>query len=171
MLMKLRSGLASITTAAAMLALPGAAAAEYVVPPGNSAATQYTEAFPTAGGNKGTHRHVGRRPAQVLGQSKARRLDARGPAGEAVAALAAETAPAAIAPASRKGGGDSVQGGESGRSAVASPSGSSGLGEVLAQATGSSSSGDLGLLLPLLILAAIAWAVAYWARHRGRPTA
>jgi hypothetical protein len=39
--------------------------------------------------------------------------------------------------------------------------GSSGLGEILRQATGSTSSGEMGLLLPLLILGALAWSVAY----------
>lgn len=49
------------------------------------------------------------------------------------------------------------------------PSGSSGLGEVLAQATGSSSSGQLGALLPLLIVATIVWSLAFFWRQRQRP--
>lgn len=47
--------------------------------------------------------------------------------------------------------------------------GSSGLGEVLAQATGSSS-GQLGLLLPLIVLGVAAWAVAFLLRQRKQPT-
>jgi hypothetical protein len=48
------------------------------------------------------------------------------------------------------------------------PHGSSGLGEVLGQATGSSSSGQLGLLLPLVVIGAIAWALAFFWRQRRR---
>ena len=50
------------------------------------------------------------------------------------------------------------------------PDGSSGLGAVLGQATGSSDSGQLGLLLPLIVLATIAWSVAYLVRRRRQPT-
>jgi hypothetical protein len=46
------------------------------------------------------------------------------------------------------------------------PSGSSGLGEVIAEATGSSSSGGLGMLLPLAIAGAIAWSLAFLWRQR-----
>jgi hypothetical protein len=46
------------------------------------------------------------------------------------------------------------------------PDGSSGLGEVIGEATGSSSSGGPGFLLPLAIVAAIAWALAYLRRRR-----
>lgn len=52
--------------------------------------------------------------------------------------------------------------------ATALPSGSSGLGEVLAAATGSSSGGQLGALLPLAIAASIAWSLAYLLRQRRR---
>ena len=61
---------------------------------------------------------------------------------------------------------------ETGKPEVPIPAGSSGLGEVIGQATGSSSSGQLGLLLPLLILAVATWAVAYVLRQRrGHPVA
>jgi hypothetical protein len=46
------------------------------------------------------------------------------------------------------------------------PSGSSALGEIVAEATGSSSSGQLGALLPLATLAAIAWSLAFLWRQR-----
>lgn len=45
------------------------------------------------------------------------------------------------------------------------PEGSSGLGEVVGEATGGSS-GQLGLLLPLLIVAVAIWSVAYLLRQR-----
>lgn len=50
--------------------------------------------------------------------------------------------------------------------AVADPEGSSGLSEVLAQATGSADSGETGLLLPLVIVLALAGSVAYALRQR-----
>jgi len=205
-----------LTAAIAILALPAVAGAEYLVPPGNSAATQYTEAVPTAGGPKATgnsrHGKAGKTPKQVLGHKNAAKLDAQGPEGRAAAEVAAETAPAPVTstgassagaqPASPgnaavheltpggssaesgsqgggQGSGPSGGGGSDGTSSsgqeatLASqqlPSGSSGLGEVLGQATGSSDTGNLGLLLPLIVLGAIAWSVAFVLRRRGRPT-
>jgi hypothetical protein len=50
---------------------------------------------------------------------------------------------------------------------AASAHGSSALGEIAGQATGTSS-GELGLLLPLVILAAVAWAAAFFCRQRRR---
>ena len=165
------------------------------MPPENSAATQYTEAVPTAGGDKPSG-GKGRKPtpAKVLGGRNAHRLESKGKEGREVARVVAETAPAvtATAPAARQAGGgeatngkqkggggnDSGQGGnvrpDTGSPAATTkvlvarklPSGSSGLGEVLAEATGSSSSSGLGLLLPLAILAALAWALAFLWRQR-----
>ena len=48
------------------------------------------------------------------------------------------------------------------------PSGSSGLGEALGEATGASSAGQMGWLLPLLIIATAVCAVAYATRQRRR---
>lgn len=76
---------------------PSTAAAEYLVPPGSSAANQYTEALPTASGardtSKGDAPHH-RSPTQVLGHKHAARLEAQGHAGREAAEFAAETAPA-----------------------------------------------------------------------------
>src|SRR3954454_20303165 len=80
----------------AILAASTAAHAEYLVPPGNSAATQYTEAVPTAGGPKATNSHkqgAGKSPKQVLGDHNAAKLDAQGPEGRQVAQVVAATAP------------------------------------------------------------------------------
>jgi hypothetical protein len=197
-----KTGLGLLATIA-ILAVPAVAHAEYLVPPGNSAATQYTEAVPTAGGPKATDpssqgKHQS--PSKVLGGRNAERLDAQGPEGRAAAEVAAETAPVAIVPAGSEGaaqtkhpstsqpgtngtgsGGGSGANGEPDNSGSVAPvrtatltsqeipEGSSGLGEVLAQATGSSDSGQLGLLLPLIVLGAIAWSVAYVLRRRKRP--
>lgn len=164
----------------ALLALPPVAPAQEPIPPGNSAVDQYTESYPSAGGDRIT-RGGERTPAQVLGQRKARRLQARGPAGEATAALTAATAPASIGagPAPSSGGaaaGDGA-GGASGpgatggaKSAPAPASGSSGLGEVLGQATGLAGSDGPGALLRLAIVLIAVWALAYLWRRR-RPTA
>lgn len=178
------------------LALPAAAGAEYLVPPGNSAATQYTETVPTAGGQRNTEKdrpRSGGSPAEVLGAGNAQRLDEQGDAGREVAEFTAETAPAAVAveeaPAATDDEGDrekpkagerkdddpndvGAAGGSGGpgpgNGEASDSSGSSGFGEVLAQATGWSSSE--GLLL-LAILSAIGWALAFLWRQRDRSTA
>lgn len=202
-----KTGLGLLAATIAIFALPAAAQAEYLIPPGNSAATQYTEAVPTAGGPKATNpsKHGGSKsPKQVLGKGNAKKLDAQGPEGHAAAEVAAETAPVAVsgsgegtppapghtspgkADGSGSGGSSSNGNGSPGHEAsgdtpgspagqeatLASeqiPSGSSGLGEVLGQATGSSS-GQLGLLLPLIVLGTLAWSVAYVVRRRRQPT-
>lgn len=186
-----KSKIALLGTLVAGLVLPAQSLAEYYVPPGNSAANQYTEAFPTAGGESGGKRGHGKEqatPAQTLGARNAKRLEAEGPAGAATAAVAAETAPPAALSGTESGGNAqngggatkrSPQGGSAGSGGPApretapgaSPSGSSGLGEVVAQATGSADDGNLGLLLPIVILATIAGSIAYRARLRHGPTA
>jgi hypothetical protein len=153
----------AVSLALIVLALPAAAvAAPGTLPPGNSGANQYTETLPGAGGNEPT-RGIGdkggagaRTPAKVLGQANAAELEALGPEGRAVAQLAAATAPA-------RSGGHAHEGGASG-------SGSSGVAQVLGQLTGTSGSGGMGLLLPLLIAMAIVAAAAY-ALGRRRTTA
>jgi hypothetical protein len=179
------------------------AAAEAIVPPGNSAATQYTETFPTSGGERDDDGHKGGAvPGKTLGAKNAHRLESKGAEGKAVAKIAAETAPASGSTTSGAasgeaggGGGGTDAGGQggthspSGRNedgarthargggsggaakdagAPAHPSGSSGLGEVLGQATGSSDSGTLGLLLPLIIFGAVAFSAFYLWRQRQR---
>lgn len=88
-----------MATAIAFAVLPSAAAAaEYLVPPDNSAAIQYTETYPSAGGHKDAEGGNGsskRPPAKVLGAQNAQRLEQSGPDGEATAQIAAETAPTA----------------------------------------------------------------------------
>jgi len=194
--------------AMALWALPASAGAEEIVPPGNSAASQYTEAFPTAGGEKETEDGAKKKkavPADALGARNAHRLESKGDEGKAVAEFAAETAPvpASSSPPSAAddssvgngsqsdsagrgngdggngsaGGGDESAGGGAstgggsggaGAAAVNQPSGSSGLGEVLGQATGSSSSGSLGLLLPLIVIGAIVWSLFFIWRQKQR---
>lgn len=180
---KLRTGLGFLAPMALILAVAASASAAPVVPPENSAATQYTEAFPTVGGPKPT-RNPGRErsPAQVLGRNGAHRLESHGEAGRAVAELVARTAPRTLGVPRGETGGNPRPSNERERrpenersSAVPAETGegqgSSGLAEVASQATGSSGSGGMGLLLPLLILGAVVWAGAYWARQRRQSTA
>jgi hypothetical protein len=191
-----------IALPAAVLAIvatgPGAAAANgAVIPPGNSAATQYTEAFPTPGGDKKTDEAAHHRsPARVLGNSNSQKLQQRGPDGQAAAETAAATAPvptetpAPTTPTDKSadeessGGGSGSGKGNGGKgpagqnrqpspgptsaqlAATELPEGSSGLGSAIEQATGLSTSGQSGMLLPLVILATILWSLAYLWRQR-----
>lgn len=184
-----------------MLALPATALAEYYVPPGNSAANQYTETLPSAGGDSaGKNKGKGVTPAQALGAKNAHKLESQGPAGKAAAELAAETAPVIVEPSAADSGSSGGNGGAnnagqgSGNDAkdqtggsqvdipgqtpqtttatpVSSSSGSPGLSSVLGQATGVSDDGSLGLWLPLIILATIAGTIVYRLRLRHGPTA
>lgn len=184
-------------SAVAALVLPSAAAAEYYVPPANSAANQYTESFPGAGGeSSGKRKDV--TPGTALGAGNAKKLEEKGPAGKAAAEMAAETAPPQLVDQGSSGedaggtgsngqsgeekgsgesgsgapgaggsnGGSSNGGGGTGAAANAQqPQGSSGVGQVLGQATGMSD-GNLGLWLPLAIVLTLIGSIAYWVRMR-----
>lgn len=157
-----RTGVRAVVTAAilaaVMLAAPGTASAVKRVPPGLSAANQYTETLPAPGGNVPSQDagDDGRTPDEVLGDDNAERLEALGPEGRAAAELAAATAPQ---PAGQRAPGRGT--GDGGL-----PGGSSGLGEVLRQVTGTSGSGGMGLLLPLAIVAALAGSLVFLAIRR-----
>lgn len=182
------------------------AAAETLVPPGNSAASQYTETFPTSKGEEDEQgkKKSGVTAAQVLGAGKAHQLEEKGATGKKVAEFAAETSPTTVTDSGNEeaatgagknrppeqgskgngskgdgsGKGDSEKSGGSGGAggqppaggsgsggAGAEPSGSSGLGEIVSQATGTSS-GSLGLLLPLILIAVVIWSAVYVWRNR-----
>ena len=189
-----------LAIAIAIFALPSGAIAESIVPPGNSAVTQYTEAIPTAGGEQeaGGRKKGKRTPEKVLGGRKVHRLESKGPQGKAVATFAAETSPAPVTPgqdsgltrigsgakheardAGHKGhraGGGHKSASPGGIAAhgpgpdpnAGEPSGSSGLGEVIGEATGFSSSGQLGLLLPLILIGTVVWSLVFRWLHRRR---
>ncbi|HEU4707578.1 MAG TPA: hypothetical protein VFS64_10345 [Solirubrobacterales bacterium] len=177
----LRTGL-SVLVAGMTLMPPVAAAAQAVVPPDNPAAIQYTQAYPTSHGPADAHRKHKRSPEQALGGHNAERLEAQGKAGQEAARVAAETAPeTAGGQATGKGSGPGStghpknQGRNAGghrasqqAAAGADSGGGSGLGNVAGQATGLGSSDATGLLLPLVLLGAVAWAVAYVLRRRRR---
>jgi cobalamin biosynthesis Mg chelatase CobN len=227
--MRTNPPLRSAILAAALVvffALPSLASAGQVVPPGNSAATQYTQVFPTSDGNVAVGTSIGesgggggkKTPSKVIPKKTTEELESQGPEGTAVAQLAEESAPHATEPEpepaeSSNGGGDKSgakdrqgdgkakgddgkeagqngataggndkgggggQGGganpvESGAAATeAAGSGSSGFSQVLGQATGSSA-GQMGVFLPLVLLAALVMAIAYaWRRRQHEPKA
>jgi hypothetical protein len=179
------------TFALAAIAAPVAHAEGEVVPPGNSAVIQYTETIPSAGGQKDAEGKKGKvKPADVLGDSTTRKLESKGKAGREVAEFTAETAPAPVSghdqtsstPAQEKSEGDKKQkshgaappdssggggNGTEGATELGPAHGSSALGQIAGQATGTSS-GELGLLLPLIVLGAAGWAAAYYWRRRHR---
>jgi hypothetical protein len=171
-----------LAVAAGALVPAGTALAE-PVPPGNPAAVQYTEAFPTAGGPQDAEKgkkHSDRQPSRVLGHRNVRRLEAQGDAGREAAAVAAETAPAQSARHFEENTGGSGQGGGPGSEidaqkraadSAGDSGGGSGLGEVIGQVSGSSSMDGTDLLLPLAILGAAIWSFAYLLRRRKNPTA
>jgi hypothetical protein len=170
-----------------------------VVPPSNSAAAQYTETFPTTGGDKKTDQGSKHSPAKVLGSKNAKKLQKQGPEGQAAAEAAAATAPAPVEAAptaaapppqkedtgdgqghkgggqsgktgggsrAQKKGGNASNGGKAIDAATPQPAGSSGVGSALEQATGLSTSGQSGMLLPLVVLATILASIAYLWRQR-----
>ena len=135
------------------------------------------------------------KPGEAIGAENTKKLEqAGGQEGREVAEVAAETAPPDIvaveeepagdsqnggnghggkAGKDAKGGGNGETNGETDGEATAvvtptsgdGPSGSGGVGEIVSAATGGST-GGIGLLLPLVIVAAIAWGVFYAWRNR-----
>jgi hypothetical protein len=75
---------------------------------------------------------------------------------------------------SARGGGSHGGEGSAGlggaKGVAAAGDGKSGVSQVLGEVTGASSSGDLGLFLPLAIVAALAWCGIYLWRHRRTAT-
>lgn len=185
----LKAGL-SVLVVTLLLALPTAALAGAVVPAGNPAAVQYTEAVPTSHGPAEAERSPQpKHPDQTLGGRNARRLESEGKDGREAARVAAETAPQtdgtkATGRDSGSGGGAASNGGGGtgsgnlqqrggtegeGRSSTSGAgNGGSGLAEVAGHATGLDTSEGTGLLLPLAILAIVAWGGTYVLRRRKR---
>ncbi len=177
-------GLVAATAVAAVVSAPASAVGAAIVPPGNSAVNQYTQTIPVPGGNVEVHGKGIHSPARVLGHKNARKLEQHGEDGKATAELAAAGSFSLGASGSGDAGGGQAggSGGEAGtggdqaeaggsETAVgtvgsSADQGSSGFGQVLGQATGASSDGELGLLLPLAIFAGLLWCAAYFWRQR-----
>jgi hypothetical protein len=141
-----------------LLAIPAAASAAIPPPPGNSAADQYTETFPGAGGNQTTSTATGGDPARTLGSDTAQEFRQAGPVGVAAAQAAAATAPARPSRAAEPPAGGGAD------------DGGSGPLEVVRHGLGTSGSGGMGLLLPLLLAASLTAAAMYLHSRRRRTT-
>lgn len=159
----------AVVLAATALPAPAAAKHGHLAPPGNSGIGQYVEVIPTAsgsrptttlhgqGGARGSGTHSGTLsplPEWAMGGSAgvsgatAQALSAEGPAGVAATNLARATDPAGATarhPGTRGLGGAAAPA----RSVGGSPPA---VGSVLGTLTGSSSSGGVGLLLPVLLI-------------------
>lgn len=142
-----------------LLPVASVTAAPHLVPPGVSGASQYTETLPGPGGNEPTSGAGGHNPkstAKALGKGDAQRLEALGPEGRAAAQLATQGASNDQSKASL----------QRGRAVDAAGDGANGAGQVLGNLTGTSDSGGMGALLPLLILAAAVAAIAFFVTRR-----
>ena len=138
-----------------LLVLPASALAKprTIAPPGNSGVSQYQEDVPTAKGNRPTNTivpgggsHGGGSSGGTISTSTLRALDKQGSAGRKAAALAEATAPGSTPPA--KSGGANTD------------PGSSPVSSVVKALTGSSSSGGLGPLLPIILIVSLLGAAA-----------
>ena len=174
--------------------VPGQALANEIVPPGNSGVNQYTQTFPTASGNLAVKHQEIRRPTRVLGKKQARALEEKGPEGKAAAELAAVGSPSTgdrsesfsaprsggrvgngigsdnqrskgiVAGTDRGGSGASSLGSDKKRT---TPGSGSLQAQIVDQATGFSSFGELGPLMPVALIFGFAWCVAFAWRRRG----
>jgi hypothetical protein len=182
-------------TLALLLTVPTFAAAKgssYLVPPGQSAASQYLETVPSAAGAK--EPNSGGKPGATLPAGEAKRLDDAGASGRLLVSVVAATAPAGLArrgapsvsrggaghagrgtrhtstgPVAGSGGAGSNRGGPSGggTSKPRAAGGVSPTGAVVAAATGQDAAGGLGTVA--LVLAAVALlGVALVGLARGR---
>lgn len=134
----LRIALATALTVA--LVVPAHSSADYYVPPENSAANQYTESFPGAGGEKGG-KGKDATPADTLGSRNAKRLEQHGPDGKAAAELAAETAPSQPPTGDATEGSGDTPGTADGGTSTGAGTGGSGSGGAAGTNGGSNSSG------------------------------
>jgi hypothetical protein len=128
--------------AASIFCFPAAASAGTLVPPGNSAANQYTETFPTSQGEEESEleKKNGVKPNDVLGAGNTRKLDQEGATGKAVAQFTAETAPVVQS----SGGGESSGNQGKGHGQASKGEGGSGGSEGEEASQGSGGSGGSG---------------------------
>lgn len=173
-------GLVLLVVPAAARAHHGGAPGGSLAPPGNSAISQYLEVVPTAAGGKPSSnvRHSRSSGAGTSGAggsgaipaSTRRALVSQGPLGSADAAVAEGTAPSGGSGRTSGPSGSRAGGSTTGGSAepAAGPAAPSPVNSVLRAMTGSSSSGGLGVLLPLLlgVVFLIGGALALWRRRR-----
>jgi hypothetical protein len=142
-----------VSCVAACLVLTAQAVAKtrYLTPPGNSGITQYTEVVPSSGGNTPTA--GGPSSSSHLPAAAARALAGPGTARKELSNFVGATAPARARSGHQ-------------RFVPAAPSGSSGVASVLRSLGGHG--GGMGLVLPLLIVAALLAVIAAIAVGRRR---
>jgi hypothetical protein len=161
--------IAAVVVGALLIVPAMASASRTVAPPGNSSVSQYVETVPTAKGNRPTSTIApgggggggsssGGSASSGSGGSSvsaktAKALSKAGKAGQRALALARATAPGAVAPAAK---------GNSG--------GSSALSTLVRAATGSSSSGGMGSLLPAILIVVALCGAALAFRNRRTTT-
>jgi hypothetical protein len=171
----------TIAALAALLALPAVAMGQGSVFPDNAALDQYVESVPGptgktpsgdasrgGGGGAGTRGGGGGAGAGAgasLPSGTVNALQALGSDCQAVADLAAATAPLKPQGSARQSQGSGGQGGGdkgAGRSGEGADSaeGSSGVGAIVGQTVGAGGEGGMGLLLPLILAAALLGALA-----------
>ena len=167
---------ASATTLSLLLVLILAASCSAAsVPPGNGAATQYTETLPGAGGEEAAHGvggpERGGRKSDVPLRAQAG-LAELGREGEAALQLADRTAQPHLG--QRGDGGPAGRSGDSGKPgrslSARAEGGSSGIDEVLGATIGTSG-GGLGFLQLLILVAVVLLAGAYLFQRRSRDPA
>lgn len=173
--------LCTVIAGVIVLALPGSATARLVpIPPGNSGVNQYVESVPTASGGRptstvhpvapppGSERGGpmtdGAGTAGAIPVSTQHSLVRNGSDGRAADALARATTPAPGPASARLASG---QGSPSGRANDAGPSPATGIADAL---TGSSSSGGLGYVLPVVLIISALGAVWLAVRRHRRMT-
>ncbi len=157
-----RTYIAMVAVAAFTLFSHGTSAAS-IIPPGNSAADQYTEAFPGATGNEQAGRipNPNRKPS--LPETTIKKFRSHGQVGNAALALATSTDPNRYSDSLEKAG----KGEAKRRSRVTEDESSSDSGipdknlEVIKQATGMSGYGDMGYGLAITLFAVTIIAIGY----------
>jgi hypothetical protein len=158
-------------------AVPAQARVVRIAPPGNSGVSQYDETIPTAGGSRptstvhpvggGSHGSGGSQGSGGAGGSGGsggsagggsavsgstfHALAAEGPQGAAAAALAQVTAPTRSQPAASKTGSRT----DSSIAAASGGDGSSPVTSLVKAVTGSTSSGGLGPVLPVILIGSL----------------
>jgi len=141
-----------------------------VIPPGNSAADQYTEGFPTGAGEKKTTYNPGDGSGKALKATAREEFLSLGPVGTAAMAFAEVTTPGSLDGSPNSG--RPRQNGATGEQVRSSStfgddvSGNGGTGEVIAQALGGSD--GMGILLPVLLIATATLGVLFFTRSLKR---
>lgn len=140
-----------------------------MIPPGNSAADQYSEGFPTGAGDESAN--TGRPPksASPITAPTRQKFESRGASGSAAVELAIESAPFGSGAskggrfietnARRKGVAESSGSNDFGENIV----GSGGVGEVVSETLGGSN--GIGMMLPIILLLVSVLAVFYTSKN------